>query len=68
MPTTIPDLMDATSAAEFLGVSAVLVRRYCKLDKIKAERIGNQWVIPKRELIRFAKKPRLVGNPNFRRK
>ena len=67
MATTIPNLFNATEAAEYLGLTDSLVRSYCRQRRIKAERIGRNWVITKKELDRFKKQPRPMGNPNLLR-
>jgi excisionase family DNA binding protein len=67
MATTIPGMYNATEAARYLGISDSLVRRYCRAGEISALRFGRNWAIKKRELDRFKKTPRPVGNPNFRR-
>ena len=68
MPITIgrERLYDTTEAARYLGLEASLVRRYCIEKRLPARKLGGKWVITKKELDRFAKEPRLVGNPNFR--
>ena len=67
MATTIPDLFNSTEAAKYAQVSDSLIRRYCGLGVIPAERIGRNWVISKREMDKFKRTKRLRGNPNFRR-
>lgn len=66
MPTTIPGLFNAGEAAEYLGVTDSLVRRFCRMGRIKARRFGNSWAIEIKELDRFKKIERPVGNPAFR--
>ena len=65
MATTIPNLFNATEAAEFLGLTDSLVRNYCRQSRIKADRVGRNWVITRKELERFKKTPRPFGNPNL---
>ena len=67
MATTIPNLFNATEAAKYLGLTDSMVRNYCRQQRIKAERVGRNWVITKRELDRFKKTPRPIGNPNLLR-
>ena len=67
MATTIPGMLNATEAAEYAGVANSLVRRYCRLGVFKAQRIGRNWVIPKREIDRFLSNRPPRGNPNFRK-
>lgn len=66
MATTIPNLFNATEAAEFLGITDSLVRRFCRAKRIKARRFGNNWAIERAELERFKKLERMPGNPAFR--
>lgn len=67
MPTTIAGLFNASEAAEYLGVSDSLVRRFCRLGRLRAARFGSNWAIEKTELDRFKKLKRPTGNPNFLR-
>lgn len=67
MPTTLPGFLNSTEAAEYLGLTDGLVRRYCRAGKIDAKRVGRNWVIRKVELKKFKKQPRPVGNPAFRK-
>lgn len=54
----------ADEAAIMLGISAALVRRYCRQGRL-GKRIGNQWLITDEEIKEFEAKPRKVGNPEF---
>lgn len=65
MATTIPNLFNATEAAKYLGLTDSLVRNYCRQKRLKAERVGRNWVITRKELDRFKKTPRPTGNPNL---
>lgn len=65
MATTIPNLFNATEAAAYLGLTDSMVRNYCRQARIKAERIGRNWVISRKELDRFKRTPRPMGNPNL---
>lgn len=56
-------LIDTTEAARRLGVSADLIRRYCRDKRIKAHEIGGHWLIEPAEIRRFAKIPRKKGWP-----
>lgn len=67
MPTTLPGFLNSTEAAEYMGLSDSLVRRYCRAGKIKAHQVGRNWAIRKSECDRFLKQPRPVGNPTFRK-
>lgn len=48
-------------AAEMLGVTPALVRRYCRQERIKAQMFGGSWVIELKSLTNFAKIPRNRG-------
>lgn len=67
MATTIPNLFNCTEAAVYVGLTDSMVRNYCRKQKIKAERVGRNWVISRKELDRFKKTPRPMGNPNLLR-
>lgn len=66
MATTIKDVFNSTEAAEYVGLTDSLVRRYCREGRIPAERLGRNWYIRKSDLDRFNRKPRKSGNPNFK--
>lgn len=66
--TTIPGVFNATEAAEYLGIEPSAVRRYCIDGRLKGDKLGSNWILRQTELDRFKSIPRLVGNPNFRRK
>lgn len=56
----------ASQAAERLGISARMVRKYCQLGRIKARRVGPRvFVIKHKDLVSFEKIPRQTGNPGF---
>lgn len=67
MGTTIKNLFNATEAGEYLSLDPSIVRRYCREERIKAQRFGADWAITKDELDRFKAEPRPRGNPNLRR-
>lgn len=67
MPTTIPGLLNSSEAADFLGITDSLVRRFCRLGRIRARRFGSNWAIEKVELEQFKQLVRPAGNPSFRR-
>lgn len=64
--TSIPNMFNSTEAADYLGLTDSMVRRYCRLGQLAAKRFGRNWAITKNELDRFKKIPRVTGNPNFR--
>lgn len=53
----------AREAAEFLGLSPSLIRRALLRGTLKAEKVGQGWVIYESDLVRFQAKPRKVGPP-----
>ena len=57
--------MTVGEAACQLQIDESLVTRYCRQGRLGAEQVGRQWLIRKRSLETFLKKPRRVGNPNF---
>lgn len=54
-------------AGQQLSLSPNTVRKYCQQGKIRAKRFGIQWRVPAKEVERYGKLPRLVGNPEFRK-
>jgi len=56
-------LIDTTEAAQICGVSADLIRRYCRDGRIEAHDIGGHWLIEPEEIRRFAEIPRKRGWP-----
>lgn len=55
--------MTTKEAAERLGISESLVRRYCRSGRL-GERIGRNFAITETQLSRFQDKPREVGRPS----
>ncbi len=49
--------MTAAEAAEYLGVSGALVRRYCRQGRFGVK-IGRDWIITRAELDAYKSKPR----------
>lgn len=68
MATSIANMFSCTEAAAFLGLSPSVVRKYCDEGRLKADRVGRNWIISRKSLEHFRDKPRPVGNPNFRRR
>lgn len=62
MATTLKTAYTTEEAGEYLGMDPSMIRRYCRQDKIKAKKIGRDWLIEKAELDRFEPQPR--GNPH----
>lgn len=67
MASTLEGIFTAEDAAQVLGLDGSVVRKYCREGKIAAKRLGPSWAITQKELDRFRKTPRRVGNPNFRK-
>ena len=58
----MPNLLDIPQAAERLGVSQSLVRRYCRQGRIGIK-VGSRWVIDADQLKQFSGTPRERGRP-----
>ena len=56
-------MVTVPEAAERLGLSIAMVRRYCAQGKLPAQKVGKGWVIRRWELERFAVNPRRSGRP-----
>ena len=56
-------LLDIPQAAERLGVSQSLVRRYCREGRL-GFKVGSRWVIDADQLKQFAGTPRKRGRPH----
>lgn len=54
----------AEAAAE-LGVSTDSIKRYCNATppRLKAEKVGHSWMIPKSEIERYKKTASATGRP-----
>lgn len=59
-------LLTISEAAERLGLSLAMIRRYCSQGKLPAQKIGRDWVIRQNEVERFAALPRQSGRPALR--
>lgn len=59
-------LLTVNEAADRLGLSVAMVRRYCSAGKIIAQKVGRDWAIRRREVERFAATPRHSGRPVVR--
>jgi excisionase family DNA binding protein len=59
------EILSARQAAEYLGLSHVRVRVLLLQGRIPARKIGQDWVIYKSDLEKFARKPRPAGRPKF---
>ena len=56
-------VLSVNQAAEFLNLDPSRVRKLAKAGRIKADKVGRDWVIKQSELDRFAKIPRDMGAP-----
>jgi len=56
-------LLSAPEAAQRLGLSDAMVRRYCLQGRLPARKIGKGWAIRRRDVERFAAAPRRSGRP-----
>jgi|GEM_PF-285098 len=59
-------LLTVNEAADRLGLSVAMVRRYCSAGKIIAQKVGRDWAIRRRDVERFAATPRHSGRPAVR--
>ena len=59
-------LLTISEAAERLGLSVAMVRRYCADGKLPAQKIGRDWAIIRRDIEHFAAAPRHSGRPSLR--
>jgi excisionase family DNA binding protein len=59
------DLLSVAQAAERLGLSPSLIRRYCRQGRLGV-RVGGRWVISSDHLEQFVKEPRSIGYPKGR--
>lgn len=64
MNNPYPILYTPEEAAHLLGISAALVRRYCRQGRL-GQHIGGRWLISPDDLTRFQAEPRRAGNPDF---
>lgn len=61
--TTLKTAYTTVEAAEYLGMDGSLIRRYCRKGKLRAIKVGRDWLIEKKALDQFEPNP--PGNPNF---
>ena len=59
-------LLTVNEAADRLGLSVAMVRRYCSDGKLLAQKMGRDWAIRRRDVERFAAAPRHSGRPSVR--
>jgi excisionase family DNA binding protein len=63
IPEPQSSLLSISEAAERLGLSAAMVRRYYAQGRLSAEKVGKGWAIRRRDVERFAASPRRSGRP-----
>ena len=56
-------LLSTPEAAERLGLSEAMVRRYCAQGRLPANKVGKGWAIRRWDVERFAANPRRSGRP-----
>lgn len=54
-------LMTVPEAAERLGLSVSMVRRYCSSGKLPAQKMGRDWTMRQRDVERFVEQERRRG-------
>lgn len=59
-------LLTVNEAADRLGLSVAMVRRYCSDGKLLAQKMGRDWAIRRRDVEQFAAAPRRSGRPSVR--
>lgn len=60
------DYLTPEEAADELGLTADTIRRYCnhtQSPKLKGEKLGRDWLIPKKEVERYKRERRETGRP-----
>lgn len=59
------EMFTTAEAAEALGLGRATVQHYCQGDapRIKATKLGRDWLIPKAEIDRYKRERRDVGRP-----
>ena len=65
VPTNLSNSLTVTEAAEYLEIEGSVVRRYLLTGRLRGTKFAGVWAIDRKELDRFRKLPRPVGNPNF---
>jgi excisionase family DNA binding protein len=54
-------LLTVPEAADRLGLSVAMVRRYCATQQLPARKVGRDWTLTQRDVERFAASPRRRG-------
>ncbi len=65
IPTPQGRLMSIPEAAERLGLSVAMVRRYCSTGKLPARKVGRDWTVRQRDVERFAAAVRRRGRKSI---
>jgi excisionase family DNA binding protein len=65
-PSSQGRLLTVNEAADRLGLSVAMVRRYCSDGKLLAQKVGRDWAIRRRDVEQFAAAPRRSGRPAIR--
>ena len=55
------ELLTTKQAAELIGYHPEYIRQLVKAGKLKAEKIGRDWLIPKSKLLAYARKAGKTG-------
>jgi excisionase family DNA binding protein len=58
-------LLTVAEAAQRLGLSVAMVRRYCADGKLPGKKIGRDWTIRQNDMEIFAAQPRHSGRPSL---
>lgn len=58
-------LLTVAEAAQRLGLSVAMVRRYCADGKLPGKKIGRDWTILQNDVEIFAAQPRHSGRPSL---
>jgi len=57
------NLYNASKAAERLGMTNIMVAKYCRHGRIEAIKFGNAWLISEESLVAFERIPRGTPGP-----
>jgi excisionase family DNA binding protein len=61
VPSPQGRLLTVPEAADRLGLSVAMVRRYCSSGELPAQKVGRDWTVRQRDVERFAASPRPRG-------
>jgi excisionase family DNA binding protein len=59
------EIFTTAEAADYLGFAEDTVRRYIYRGLINATKVGQQWLVTRRECDRYTREKRPPGNPNL---